>query len=230
MEKSLVMRWVVPPTVSTPATATASHSSATSALWRRTKRVRAGIGASRFIRPAGLPPAIASVPPARVLRRPAEVASSRRAYSPGSTRPGGWPAGRNGLTLRGMDTAQQTRARPAPPARALPPWRGWPSVRDTAIAAALTVIAVAAAHADRRAAARGRGGRGAGLAASLPPRRARLLHRGRRGLHPARLRQRRGAAAARRGDGDPRRDPADPPLRGVGGGGHRDPHGRHRPE
>jgi signal transduction histidine kinase len=47
-----------------------------------------------------------------------------------------------------MDTAQQARGRPAPLGRALPPWRGWPSVRDTAIAAALTVIAVAAAYGE----------------------------------------------------------------------------------
>src|SRR5215831_12457055 len=43
MEKSLVIRCVVPPTVSAPATATASQNSATSALWRSTNRVREGI-------------------------------------------------------------------------------------------------------------------------------------------------------------------------------------------
>ncbi len=44
MAKLLVIRCVVPPIVSTPATATTSQNSATSALWRSTKLVRDDIG------------------------------------------------------------------------------------------------------------------------------------------------------------------------------------------
>jgi signal transduction histidine kinase len=47
-----------------------------------------------------------------------------------------------------MDTAQETRGRRAPLTWALPPRGGRPSVRDAAIAAALTVIAVAAAYGE----------------------------------------------------------------------------------
>ena len=47
-----------------------------------------------------------------------------------------------------MDTAQEARGRSVPLAWALPAWRGWPSVRDSAIAAATTVIAVAAAYGE----------------------------------------------------------------------------------
>jgi hypothetical protein len=46
MEKLFVIRCVVPLIVSTPATATASQNRATTALWRSTKRVMAGIAAS----------------------------------------------------------------------------------------------------------------------------------------------------------------------------------------
>jgi signal transduction histidine kinase len=47
-----------------------------------------------------------------------------------------------------MDTAQEARGRRVRLAWALPPWRGRPSVRDAAIAAAVTVIAVAAAYGE----------------------------------------------------------------------------------
>jgi signal transduction histidine kinase len=47
-----------------------------------------------------------------------------------------------------MDIAQESRGRRVPLAWAPPPRRGWPSVRDAAIAAALTVIAVAAAYGE----------------------------------------------------------------------------------
>src|SRR5262249_10230669 len=53
IEKLLVIRCVVPPTVSTPATVTASQNSATSALWRSTKRGSEGIGISRGSCPGG---------------------------------------------------------------------------------------------------------------------------------------------------------------------------------
>src|SRR3982075_414447 len=77
MEKSLVIRWVVPLIVMTPATATSSQVSATSALWRSTKRVSACISGLPLHRsPAACPPATASVPPRRVLARPAEVVSA----------------------------------------------------------------------------------------------------------------------------------------------------------
>lgn len=57
------------------------------------------------------------------------------------------PRGRSGLTLRGMDTARQPRARPALPARALPASER-PPVRDIAVAIVLTVVAVAAAYGE----------------------------------------------------------------------------------
>lgn len=47
-----------------------------------------------------------------------------------------------------MDIARESRGRPARLAWALPPWRGWPSVRDAATAGVVTVIAVAAAYAE----------------------------------------------------------------------------------
>src|SRR5258707_11045830 len=43
MEKLFVMRWVVPLMVITPTAATTTQNRVTSALWRRTKRVSAGI-------------------------------------------------------------------------------------------------------------------------------------------------------------------------------------------
>ena len=43
MEKSFVIRWVVPLMVITPTAATTTQNRVTSALWRRTKRVSAGI-------------------------------------------------------------------------------------------------------------------------------------------------------------------------------------------
>jgi signal transduction histidine kinase len=57
-------------------------------------------------------------------------------------------AGRNGLTLRGMDTAQEKRGRRVSLAWALRPWGPWPSVRDAAIAAALTVTLVVATYGE----------------------------------------------------------------------------------
>jgi signal transduction histidine kinase len=47
-----------------------------------------------------------------------------------------------------MDTAQPTRAHPAPLAWALPSWAGRPRARDTLTAAVLTIIAVAAAYGE----------------------------------------------------------------------------------
>ena len=46
MAKLLVIRWVVPLMVITPTAATTTQNRATSALWRSTKRVSAGIVAS----------------------------------------------------------------------------------------------------------------------------------------------------------------------------------------
>ena len=43
MEKLFVIRWVVPLMVITPTAATTTQNRVTSALWRRTKRVSAGI-------------------------------------------------------------------------------------------------------------------------------------------------------------------------------------------
>ena len=141
------MRWVVPPTVITPATATASHNSATSALWRRTKRVRAGIGASRFT--AGrrdFRRAIASVPASRVLGRPTPVVESpAAAYSRGSTPPRRMARDhRNGLRCgheyRSAATRLAGAAGPGSAGRCGPPaaarGAGWPPrLRDAAIAA-----------------------------------------------------------------------------------------------
>ena len=123
-----------------------------------------------------------------------------------------------------------------------------PSVRDAAIAAAVTIVGVAAtygeahpstpgtyftaappaAHAGRRAAARRRGGSGPGLAAALPAGGHRRRDRAGGRLHPARLRERRGAAAARRGAGHARRRDAHPLVGRLGGRGNRRADGRHR--
>src|SRR5579864_7514245 len=93
MEKSLVIRWVVPLIVNTPAAATTTQNRATSALWRSTKRVSAVIATSVFL--AGGRSADACQPPAQAPRTssgdgkhvpvtPQE--QRRRGYSRGSSR------------------------------------------------------------------------------------------------------------------------------------------------
>src|SRR5260370_18808859 len=59
MAKLFVIRCVVPLMVITPTAATTTQKRATSALWRSTKRVSAGIATSEFRLPAAVPPAAA---------------------------------------------------------------------------------------------------------------------------------------------------------------------------
>ena len=74
MAKSLVIRWVVPLMVITPTAATTTQNRVTSALWRRTKRVSAGIVTSE----------------SRAGGRSASCSSSVPPQAPGRSSRGGW--------------------------------------------------------------------------------------------------------------------------------------------
>src|SRR6516225_8841105 len=138
MAKSLVIRWVVPPIVITPAAATTTQNRATSALWRSTKRVIAGImtsesGGRRPFRQLQVNSAVPG--PRRASRDGWHLALPPRdyprpAYSPGSSQ----------ATYRGRATPRPGMPTLTCMESVAAAWRRWLSspVRDVIIALVVT--------------------------------------------------------------------------------------------